>query len=72
MNLKLAIAVMKTGKRDYRFAQDLGIDISRFSQIKNGIKKPTITEKTKIAEALGLAVKQLYPTLGLCRGLRDE
>ena len=47
------------GKKQWDVTRETGIPQTKVSLIENGYVSPSESEKTKIAEALGLAVDQI-------------
>jgi transcriptional regulator with XRE-family HTH domain len=59
-NLNLRFAIIRDGRRQFEVAMEAGISETKFSKIISGRLNPSLTEKRRIAAALGLRPEQLF------------
>jgi len=60
MYLNLKLQLFKTGMRQNRLAQQLGVDESILSKIVNGFREPSQEMRTRIANLLQIDEKWLF------------
>lgn len=63
LNVPLKMAILKTGRKQYRIAADAGIAEAVLSRIVNGLHHPTDEQKRALAKALRLPVDDLFPSV---------
>ena len=61
MNLPLKFHILASGKSQISLAREIGISEPRLSKIVGGWVTPDLKVKTRIAEALGCTVEDLFP-----------
>ena len=60
INTKLQHAIIDSGNRQFRIAQETGIHFTRLSQIINGWTVPNEKERIKLADYFNKSVKELF------------
>jgi DNA-binding XRE family transcriptional regulator len=60
-NSKLRNRIFELGTTQTALAQDIGLSESRVSRVIRGHQQPSIAEKTRIAQALGCLVEDVWP-----------
>jgi transcriptional regulator with XRE-family HTH domain len=61
MLVLLKLALLRRGERQYELASRLGIGETRLSRIVRGRVEATPEERARIAEALGVPERELFP-----------
>jgi hypothetical protein len=64
MRLKVKIAILKSGKRQWQIAQEASINESRLSRYVQGHARLTDSECRRLAEILDLPIDQDRPPVG--------
>lgn len=60
-NLELKIAILRSGRKAYEVAGDLGWSSTKISQIITGIYIPDDAEKMRIAKVVGVPIESIFP-----------
>ena len=60
MNYVLKLAILKNGQNQVDIAREAKIFESRLSKIVNGYIEPSMEERQRIAEALGVVVTDIF------------
>jgi transcriptional regulator with XRE-family HTH domain len=63
MNMPLKLAILATGKKQYRIAAESGINEAIISKIVNGSREPTEAQKKALAKVLRRPVDELFPSV---------
>lgn len=61
MGESLKIKCMRTGKRQFELAKELGRSEAWLSRILNGHRIPPLADRKAIAAAMGCSMKSLWP-----------
>jgi len=61
-NVEIKVAILRSGKKGYQVASEIGWHPTRISQIISEVYKPSFNEKKQLAEALNTTVKKLFPS----------
>jgi transcriptional regulator with XRE-family HTH domain len=64
MNMRLKMALVGAGDRQFVLAARIGMSETRLSRIVRGRVEPTTDERKRIADALGLTEEELFPSGG--------
>jgi len=59
-NLELKISILRTGRKAYEIANDLGWYSTKISQIVTGMYTPDDDEKKRIAKVIGVPVESIF------------
>jgi len=62
MSLRLKIAILKTGKKNYEIAQAMNWPPSKLSYIINGVQKPTQEDRERLSAVLQVDTAYLFPS----------
>ncbi len=60
----LKIAIIAAGRPQYELARVAGLSETRLSRLATGRVQPSADERRVLAEALGVAISQLFPEAG--------
>jgi len=61
-NIEIKVAILRSGKKGYEIANELGWHPTRISQIISEVYKPSFQEKKQLAGALNTTVGELFPS----------
>lgn len=61
MNLPLKIAIVRSGQPQWAIARTIGVHPVRLSQIVRGHARPRTAEAARLAAALHVEVRDLFP-----------
>jgi len=59
-NLELKISILRSGRKAYEIAQQLGWHPTKISQIVSGVYSPNEDEKGRLANAIGVPVTEIF------------
>jgi hypothetical protein len=59
-NPEVKVAIIRSGKKVYEIAMDLGWDRTKLSSIISGYYTPSSVEKRQLAQVLGRSVHELF------------
>lgn len=60
-NLELKICILRSGRKAYEIAHQLGWHPTKISQIVSGVYLPDDLEKKRLADAIGVPGDDIFP-----------
>jgi transcriptional regulator with XRE-family HTH domain len=60
MNAKLKLCLVRTGRRQYQIAREVGLTENELSRIVRGRRSATADERRRLSQILGVAEPELF------------